>query len=309
MLVTALSPSVLPWRRRTRRVRAVEVPPLAPRLRLARAVLVALCAVSTMLLVQLALVSSLQQRSAQQRLYDRFRSQLANLTAPVGPTDVDGRELAIGSPVSLLEVPDIGLRQVVVEGTTGTALFDGPGHRRDTPLPGQEGVAIVMGRRASFGGPFARLAELEPGAVIQVTTGQGVFDYRVTGVRREGDLGPPPPAGGEGRLVLATADGPAYVPGGVLRVDAELDGDAQPGPRRLVAGPGLPPAEDLLGSDRSGLWMLVLWLQVLVVLAFAATWAWHRWGRAQTWVVFTPPLVLVSLHASNGATAVLPNLL
>lgn len=309
MLATAPSPLGLPWRRRATRVKAVEVPPLAPRLQFARALLLALCAVSTVLLAQLTLVSSLQQRAAQQRLYDRFRSQLANLTAPVGPTDVDGRELAIGAPVSLLEIPDIGLRQVVVEGTTGTALFDAPGHRRDTPLPGQEGVSIVMGRRASFGGPFARLAELEPGAAIQVTNGQGVFDYRVTGVRREGDPVPPPAARGEGRLVLATADGPAYMPGGVLRVDADLDGDAQVGPRRLVAATSLPSAEDLLGGDRSSLWMLVLWLQVLVVVALAATWAWHRWGRAQTWVAFTPPIVLVSLYVSNGATALLPNLL
>lgn len=309
MQATVPGPWTLRWPRRARRARAVEVPALAPRLQLVRAVLVALCATSSVLLVQLVAVSSLQQRAAQQRLYDELRAQLANQTAPVGPADAGGRELAIGAPVSLLEIPDIGLRQVVVEGTTGTALFDGPGHRRDTPLPGQEGVAVVMGRRASFGGPFARLTELEPGAAIRATTGQGVFHYRVIRVRREGDPAPPPAARGEGRMVLATADGPAYLPGGVLRVDAELDGEAQPGARRLVAAADLPPAEDLLGSDQSGLWMLVLWLQVLVAVALTAAWAWRRYGRAWTWVACLPPLVLVSLYVSNGAAALLPNLL
>lgn len=296
--------------RRTRRPRvAVAVPPLPPRQALLRACLVALCLTSTTLLLQLTVVSSLQQRSSQQQLFDRFRSQLANATAPVGPTTVDGAELGIGAPVSYLEIPSIGLRQVVVEGTTSSALFDGPGHRRDTPLPGQAGVSVLMGRRAAFGGPFSRIADLERGDEIRVTTGQGVFDFEVLGVRREGDEAPTPPAAGEGRLVLATADGPAYLPEGVLRVDAELNGHAAVGPSRLVAPASLPGSEQPLGSDPSRLWLLVLWLQALLAAAVGTVWAWHRWGRAHAWVVFLPPLLLTSLHSSNGISALLPNLL
>ena len=37
-----------------------------------------------------------------------------------------------------MQIPAIGLHDVViVEGTDSGDLRDGPGHRRDTPLPGQ----------------------------------------------------------------------------------------------------------------------------------------------------------------------------
>lgn len=99
------------------------------------------------------------------------------------------------------------------------------------------------------------------------------------------------------------------MPTGVLRVDADLVGDAQPGPARLVTSAGLPGAEALLGSDMSRLWALALWLQALVVVAVGAVWAWHRWGRAQAWAVFAPPVVLVSVYVANETAHLLPSLL
>ncbi|MGE3620001.1 MAG: sortase [Acidimicrobiia bacterium] len=287
----------------------VAVPPLAPGLQLVRAVLVAVLVVSATLVIEMLLVSSLQQRSAQQRLFDRFRAELAAGTAPVGPTLVNGDVVKLGAPVAYLEIPAIGVRQVVVEGTAGGQLLDGPGHRRDTPLPGQAGTSIVMGRRASFGGPFAHIDELERGDVIRVTTGQGEVEYRVMGVRHEGDDAPAPPASDEGRLVLVTADGRPFVPSGVLRVDAEIRGQVDPGPAPGAAPATLPAAERIMASDTGTLWSLVLWLQVLIAVSVGAVWAWHRWGRAKAWLVFLPPLVLVGLLASSEAARLMPNLL
>jgi hypothetical protein len=57
------------------------------------------------------------------------------------------------------------------------------------------------------------------------------------------------------------------------------------------------------------LWALVLWLQLLVVLAVAAVWAWFRWGRAQAWIVFTPPLILVGLGVAGELARLLPNVM
>lgn len=200
-------------RRREHPAGAAVVPPLDPRPYLVRTVLVVVVVVATAVLAHLVAVSALQQRAAQQRLFDRFRGELAQGTAPVGPTDFNGRPLALGEPVAFLEVPSIGLRQVVVEGTTGGALFAGPGHRRDTPLPGQVGVSVLAGRRAAFGGPFARLGELDPGATIEVTTGQGVFRFEVTGVRREGDPLPcPSPPGRAGSSWPPPTAGPSCPP-------------------------------------------------------------------------------------------------
>jgi hypothetical protein len=108
--------------------------------------------------------------------------------------------------------------------------------------------------------------------------------------------------------VLATADGRAFVPDGVLRVDADLVGPAVGGPPRVLSSDSLPDAEQFMGTDNRTLWALALWLQALIALAIGAVWSWHRWGRIQTWVVFLPPLLLVGLGAMGEAVRLLPNL-
>ncbi len=285
------------------------VPSLSPRLQLVQAVLVLLFALSLSLVVQLTLVSSLQHRAAQGRKFDSFRSQLANGVAPIGPTTADGDPLHLGAEVALLEIRSIGVKEVVSEGTSSAVMFGGPGHRRDTPLPGQIGTSVIYGRAAAFGGPFSDLGSLESGDRIRVTTGQGVFDYIVTGVRREGDPVPSPAVAGSSRLLLATADGTAYIPNGVLRVDADLVGSPVGGPPRNVSSSTLPAPERAMAGDNRTLWALALWLQALIVVSVAAVWAWYRWGRARAWVVFLPVLLLVGLAASDEVARLLPNML
>ena len=305
------------WNRAPKADPSAPVPPLTPRAKLFQGVLVLVFILSVSLLVDLLFVSSLQQRAAQQRLFDDFREQLAEGTAPVGPTDdtkepgEDGRKTALapGTPVAYLEIPAVGVRQVIVEGTSSSVLFDGPGHRRDSPLPGQVGTSIVMGRRATFGAPFARIGDLRQGDVIRAVTGQGTFDYEVMGVRREGDPVPEPAAADEGRLLLATADGRPYFPEGVLRVDAQITSTAVGAPARIVTAANLPAPEVFMASDTTSLYALVLWLQALIAVVIGAIWAWYRWGRARTWVVFLPLLLVVGFTVANEAAKLLPNLL
>lgn len=297
-------------RRTVTRVPAGGVaPPLTPRLQLIRATLVLVSVLSFTLLLQLVVVSSIQRSAAQGRMFDRFRAELATGTAPIGPTDSNGEVLPMGTPVAYLEIPSIGVRQVVAEGTTPSTLFNGPGHRRDTPLPGQIGTSVVFGRRAAFGGPFREIHKLEPGDMIVVTTGQGVFEYSVLGVRPEGTAAPAPPGLGVGRLTLVTAAGRLFLPEGVMRVDAELTTGAVVGPARLISATGLPAEERVMAGDSRTLWALALWIQALIGLSLGVVWAWHRWGRAQAWVVFLPPLMLIGLSASGEAARLLPNLL
>jgi len=296
-------------RRGAERLTGGEVPPLSSRLQLVRAALVLVFVMATTLFLQLVLVSSLQQSAAQGRAFDSFRASLATGTAPIGPMDRDGKALAPGTPVAYLEIPGLDVQQVVGEGTSSSVLFDGPGHRLDTPLPGQIGTSVVFGRRASFGGPFDSIASLEAGDIIRATTGQGVFEYTVIGVRLEGDPAPPAAAAGVGRLTLVTAAGRSFLPDGVIRVDAELKEGAVVGPARLYSASGLPLHDRLMASDTRTLWVLAFWLQALIALALAAVWAWHRWGRAQAWVVFLPALALVGLSASGEVARLLPNLL
>ena len=117
------------------------MPPLSPGRQVARVALIMVFVLSFMLFLQLVVLGSLQQSAAQEQSFDRFRAQLANGVAPVGPTDNQNRLLASGAPVAFLEIPEIGLRQVVGEGTTPSVLFSGPGHRRDTVLPRPESAS------------------------------------------------------------------------------------------------------------------------------------------------------------------------
>ncbi len=276
---------------------------------LVRGALLSLSALLLGITAHLLLLSGIQEHSAQHAAYDDLRNQLALGTAPVSQTDQQGRLLAPGSPVALIDIPALGLRQVVLEGTDSSVLTDGPGHRRDTPMPGQAGTSVLMGRAAAYGGPFRGLAHLKEGQTFTVITGQGKATYQVLGVRRAGDPAPAPLATGKGRLVLVTANGPRFMPGGVLRVDADLVSAPFQTPAAVIRSGTLPEAEQPLARPSGVPWPLVMWLQALLLAAVAAVWAWHRWGRHQTWIVFAPVVAVLGLQVATRTTELLPNLL
>jgi LPXTG-site transpeptidase (sortase) family protein len=272
----------------------------------------ALLTLSVLLLgvcAQMILLSPLQHRAAQTAGFDRLRGELAAGTVPVSQTDQSGRLLAPGTPLMLLEIPKLQVREVVFEGTDSDVLAKGPGHRRDTLLPGQAGIGVIMGRAAAYGGPFGRLDELVPGDTFRITTGQGRFTFRVLDLRRAGDPAPAAPASGKGRVVLMTATGTPYLPRGVLRLDADLVGDAADTPAMRIVPESLPPSELPLRGGSLTWWELVLWLQALAVASVAAVWSWFRWGRRQTWVVFTALVGSLGLQLAEQLTRLLPNLL
>jgi sortase A len=242
--------------------------------------------------------------------YASFRTELAQATAPTGPTDPADpkRLLAFGTPVAVLSIPQIGLNAVVLEGTTSQVLEGGLGHLRDTQMPGQAGVSEIMGRRAAYGGPFARLSSLNPGDIFTVTTGQGVTRYRVLDVRRAGDL-VPPLTPGRGRLILATADGPPFAPTGVLRVDADTVSSPQPAPAMVLSAADLTPSELAFGTEPIAWVPLVLWGQALVLAAAGISWLGSRWGRWQAWTVAVPVLGYFGLEVADQVTRLLPNLM
>ncbi|MEV5009828.1 MULTISPECIES: sortase [unclassified Streptomyces] len=276
---------------------------------IARGALLSLAALLLGITAQLLFLSGVQERAAQHTAYDELRNALALGTAPVSQTDQQGRLLAPGTPVALIDIPSLRVRQVVLEGTDSGVMTDGPGHRRDTPMPGQAGTSVLMGRVAAYGGPFERLADLAEGDRFTVTTGQGAAKYQVVGVRRAGDPAPAPLASGQGRLVLATATGPSYMPGGILRVDADLVSAPFETPAAVIRSGTLPESEQPLARPSGVPWPLVMWLQALLVAAVAAVWTWHRWGRHQTWIVFAPVVAVLGLQVATRTTELLPNLM
>lgn len=263
--------------------------------------------------------SRLHYDRVQVNAYATFRVSLALATAPTGPTQPGNcpvtatvcppRLLAPGTTVAVLSIPEIGLTTVVFEGTSGQVLEGGPGHLRDTPLPGQPGVSVIFGRRTAYGGPFSRLPMLHVGDEFTVTTGQGVASYRVIDRRRSGDPVPPAPTAGQGRLILVTADGPPLAPTGVLRVDADLTSKVSPAPAMVLSAANLTASEQALGTDPLALIPLVLWGVLLLSAVGSLAWASQRWGRWQTWIVAVPVGAYLSLSIADQVTRLLPNLL
>ena len=131
----------------------------------------------------LILVSPLRYAREQIVQTEQIRFLLANGEGPVAQMDADGDLYPLGTPVAIMQVPALNLTAVVAEGTTSRVLLAAPGHRRDTPLPGQTGASVIYGRQSLYGGPFGNLASLHAGNTIRVTTAQGVSLYSITGIR------------------------------------------------------------------------------------------------------------------------------
>ncbi|QWF21422.1 class E sortase [Nocardioides sp. LMS-CY] len=254
--------------------------------------------------VQLLFLSSVSQSRSQDLLYDQLRQQLAGATAPVGPV------VPAGAPVALMTVPDIGLQQVVVEGTASGDLLAGPGHRRDTALPGQVGTSVVYGRAATYGGPFGDLPSLGRGAEITVVGGQGEKTFRVVGVRRAGDPLPQPPADGAARLTLVTAEGEgrlgALAPRSVVYVDADAK-KGFPAPSGRAAA--VPESEQAMSNDTGALPLLALCLALLLAVTLGVIAARQRWSAALVWVVASPLVIALSWATTDVVMRLLPNLI
>jgi sortase A len=86
-----------------------------------------------------------------------------------------------GDPIGRIEIPTIGVDNIVVAGVEKSDLKNGPGHYPETPMPGQVGNAAIAGHRTTYGQPFFDIDKLEVGDEIVVTTVDGRFVYRVTG--------------------------------------------------------------------------------------------------------------------------------
>jgi LPXTG-site transpeptidase (sortase) family protein len=256
------------------------------------------------------LFSGLHYDKAQLNAYDTLRVELASGTAPNGPTEPNNPSqlLPAGAPVAVLSIPAIGLRATILQGTTGSVLENGPGHLRDTPMPGQVGTSVILGRAAAYGGPFGRLQSVAPGDSVSVVTGQAVASYKVIDLRRAGDPLPAPVADGGGRMILVTATGAPLVPTGILYVDADLTSKPQPSPGVVLAS-YISPTENAMATDPQAWLPIALWGQLLVLVAVSLSWLWSAWGRWQTWLIAVPIIGFLVLSVADQATRLLPNLL
>jgi sortase A len=254
--------------------------------------------------LQAVLLGGISEARAQHLLYAQFRTELAAATAPTGPVVKPGR------PVALVTVPKLGAMQVVVEGTGSGDLLAGPGHRRDTVLPGQQGVSLVYSRGSTYGAPFAGIGELQVGDQVISTTGQGRVVYKIVDIRRAGDALRPFPTGTTSRLTITTTEGSGPLSG--LRASSVVYVDAE-APKGLPAPTGrpaqVPKSEQAMATDRGALPVLVLALALLVACTLAISAARRRWSAALVWVVATPVALALAWFTTDTVMRLLPNLL
>ena len=251
-------------------------------------------------------LGGVQEHRSQHELAATLRARVATGTVPVG-----GR-IPTGAPIASLRAPSIGIsKQVIVEGTGSSTLELGPGHRRDTPLPGQPGVSVVMGRSVLFGAPFAHVARLRRDMELTVVTGQGTFRYRVEGSRRAGDPLPAALGPGESRLTIVTSEGANGLLGGWARhtvyVDARLVGKGQSVDQVPVRS--IRQSETAMAGDQRALLPLAAWLLVTMLAIAAAAWSHVHWGLRQTLLVAVPVLVACAWVVTQTAARLLPNIL
>ncbi len=87
----------------------------------------------------------------------------------------------VGDGIARLYVPALGpdFAFTVLEGTDQDTLAVGPGHYRDTGMPGQPGNFALAGHRVGKGAPFYDLDLLESCDALVVETGDTWLVYRV----------------------------------------------------------------------------------------------------------------------------------
>ncbi|HEX2087092.1 MAG TPA: class E sortase [Solirubrobacteraceae bacterium] len=171
-----------------------------------RAVSTVLIAAGLLLLVDAGLtlawqepVSALYARVTQNALGDDLeeleragptpveRRALQSITDPKSRLAFLGRSLKRrldgGDAAGRIRIPEIGVSQVVLDGTSDSTLRKGPGFFEETPFAGTGGTTAVAGHRTTYGAPFRNIDDLEAGDAIVLEMPYARFEYRVERTR------------------------------------------------------------------------------------------------------------------------------
>jgi sortase A len=243
---------------------------------------------------------AMRHTTRQAHLDEAFRIRVAG-----GHADGPNWRPLPGQAIATISIPSIAVREVVVQDTTPELLESGPGHLLGTPLPGDAGNVVILGRRITDGAVFRNLGELSPGDRITVVTPQGAFAYTVSQVARlrpgEADvLGQT----SEARLTLVTW-GSWFFSRDRLAVVATLEGTPTP-PAPL---PQIQLQSSQLGGtgDSSAIVPMLPWAAALLL----ALLAWTRvrrsiHSRPARFVVAAPVLLFLLFFLFQNAANLLP---
>ncbi len=220
-----------------------------------------------------------------------------------------------GEAVARIQIPKIGVDSIVVNGVSRDDLRKGPGHYPDTPLPGQEGNAAIAGHRTTYGAPFADLDQLSEGDLIQVTTLQGTFDYRVREqlIVRPSDVAvveptpvdPDDPSEGyEATLTLTTCN-PKYSAAQRLVIKADLDDGQQAFAAPAIVQDSRITEEGLSGEEGSKVPAAIAGA-IAAVIGLLWWLLFHRHPRWTSWVIGAIPFAIALFVFFTFLERVLP---
>ena len=225
-----------------------------------------------------------------------------------------------GAALAILRIPRIGVDAAVVEGVGVDNLKNGPGHYPRTPMPGQAGNAAIAGHRTTYGAPFYRLDELQPGDDVFVTTRSSPTPWHYQ-VEFSHDVSPSNVSvldPSTDNLLTLTTCTPRFTASKRLVVVSKLVGTVDPlppapapsppvtggpvgpvGPVGPTASPDAPVVAGSVGSlsgEGTSTWPAILWGLLCGAVWLAAWRAAHRWP-AWRWAVYltATPAFLVCL--------------
>lgn len=211
-----------------------------------------------------------------------------------------------------LQIPKIGLNEIVAEGDSDANLRAGPSHRTSTAELGATGNAVVFGHMSRYGGPFGKLSELEPGDEILAKSRTGpLVLYKVVSVSTASANGTRSLAPTtDKRVTLVTSAGRFSTHRRVVVAVADHSGpavaaDTPPAPSPPAGGAGFNPkrGSPLFNAGMGGAYLST----VVAALAFGRLRRRVRPGVAVLTVV--PVVVLAAVLAVRGVELMLPSTL
>ena len=116
----------------------------------------------------------------QNELLEAFESQLAEGDNENTEEEVNLDSINGYTPIAIMEIPSIKLKQPVVEGLTEDVIKYFLGKFPESTMPGEVGNFAVAGHRVSdFTDAFINLYKVKPGDNVIVTTKDGKYTYEV----------------------------------------------------------------------------------------------------------------------------------
>lgn len=209
-------------------------------------------------------------------------------------TVVSGRpKISSGDAYGVLQIPTLGINEVVVLGANVTNLRSGPTVSIASVLPGQHGAVVIFGHRSIYGAPFKGIGSLKAGdsVYLEARNKAPVIEYTVRSVasvsEQSAALGLAPVADNSSMLVLVTSSSGRFGNGSVVVTATAVDS--------VAGGPAVPRAVSLQATDPDEPAGVYLLYANLGIIASAVMWRLlHTRGRSMLATAVLCPVVIVA---------------